>query len=67
MSSKKPSPLLNLEESYVASATDIEALRRKPSRARMSAAEYLEFLAQFEISSETLRARRGPRGEPFTL
>jgi len=65
MKSKEPSPALDLERGLPTGPKDVAALR-KPA-AVMSPAEYLEFLSQFTVSPAALRARPGPRGEPFTL
>jgi hypothetical protein len=49
-------------------AADVAALRRASQAAASSVRDYLEFLARFPpASTESLRARRGPRGEPFRL
>ncbi len=66
MSSQKPPALLDLERTLRVSQEDVEALRRARLAPPMSPEEYLKF-SSFEPSPEALRARRGPRGEPFRL
>jgi hypothetical protein len=64
MKSNAPAPDFELH----ATAEDIAALRRaRAAAARMTGEEYLRFLARFTWSPAALRARRGPRGEPFKL
>jgi hypothetical protein len=49
-------------------AADVVALRRASQAAAASVQDYLAFLARFPpASTESLRARRRPRGEPFRL
>lgn len=68
MSSKRPSEPLDLERGLPTTPADVEALRRARSLTRLSPEAYLRFLAQFPPPDEAaLRARRGPRGEPFKL
>jgi hypothetical protein len=52
-----------------ATPADVEALRRAVGLCRVSPEHYLQFLAQFSASAtyESLKARKGPRGEPFRL
>ena len=50
-----------------ATPADVEALRRALRHAPMSGEEYLRFLAQFTATYQQLKAKRGPRGEPFRL
>ena len=57
----------HLDLDLPATVEDVAALRRARASVRMSGEEYLRFLAQFSFSPAALRARRGPRGEPFRL
>jgi len=51
-----------------ATTADVAALRRASRAAEAREGNYLAFLARFPpASTETLRARQGPRGEPFRL
>lgn len=51
-----------------ATRADVAALRRAKSAAAGAAGDYLAFLARFPpASTASLRARKGPRGEPFRL
>ncbi|HET7291006.1 MAG TPA: hypothetical protein VFM88_01150 [Vicinamibacteria bacterium] len=59
---------LDLDRDLPTTAEDVEALHRLRRLPPMTADEYLRFLASFAPpSAEALRARPGPRGEPFTL
>ena len=59
---------LDLERDLPTSPGDSSAQRRLQARAEVSLAAYLEFLAQFPAPSrEQLRAKKGPRGTPFSL
>lgn len=49
-----------------ASQADRAALR-SDERRPMTPEEYERFLAQFPVTPEVLRQRKGPRGEPFRL
>ena len=51
----------------IATPEDIAALRRASRPVGLSGEAYLKFLAQFHATPEQLRARKGPRGEPFRL
>jgi hypothetical protein len=63
MRSKEP-----LELAIPATDEDIAALRRaRRESARIRPEDYLKFLSQFTASPAALRARKGPRGEPFKL
>jgi hypothetical protein len=65
MSSSDP---LDLERGLPVTAEDVEAQRRLQAPPFESVAEYLAFLASLpEPTYEELKARRGPRGEPFVL
>jgi len=49
-------------------AADVAALRRASRASAGGERDYLAFLARFPpATTESLRARRGPRGEPFRL
>ena len=49
-------------------AADSAALERASRAASGAVTDYLAFLARFPATSnEALRAREGPRGEPFRL
>jgi hypothetical protein len=49
-------------------AADVAALRRASQAAAAGERDYLAFLARFPTASTaSLRARQGPRGEPFRL
>lgn len=69
MSSSKPSEILDLARDLPTTAADVAALRQARRRSmRLSPAEYLSFLESLPSPTpEELRARRGPRGEPFEL
>lgn len=58
---------LDLEFGIETTPEDVEALRKhRPSP--MSFEAYFVFLRRFpDVSTEELRRRRGPRGEPFVL
>ena len=61
-------PAAGLELSLEVSAADASALRAASAPKRVAPADYARFLAQFSVSQESLRARRGPCGsERFTL
>lgn len=68
MSSSERWPLLDLGERLVTTPEDVEALRRARRSPPMSPEEFVEFLSAFVVSTEVLRARRGPQGpEAFRL
>lgn len=68
MSSNAPSPPLDLERGLATTSEDVAALRRARRLRPLTPAEYERFLAQFQASTEELRARPCPRGcEPFRL
>jgi hypothetical protein len=69
MTSSEDSPdFIDLERGLPVTPEDVDALRKLRGRATLTFAEYLAFLsAQPSPSFEQLKARRGPRGEPFTL
>jgi hypothetical protein len=52
-----------------ATPADVAALREAAKLRRVAPEDYLAFLAQFSasVSQAALRARKGPRGEPFRL
>ena len=52
---------------FAAAPADVEALRRARVQAPLSSEEYERFLAQFVVTVEELRKKRGPRGERFRL
>jgi hypothetical protein len=52
---------------FAATPAEVEALRRARVQAPLSSEEYERFLAQFVVTVEELRRKRGPRGEPFRL
>ena len=62
MSSRK-----RLDLEIPTTAADIAALRRARRNTRVRSEDYLAFLAQFTVSPDALRKRKGPRGEPFRL
>ena len=67
MSSNETSPAPLAELSLPATEEDVAALRRAAAATRIAPEDYLRFLSQFKFSQESLRARKGPRGEPFKL
>lgn len=67
MSSSKKYADLDLERGMGLRPEDIAAMAQSARPRALSPAEYLAFLQQFEVSSEELRRKPGPRGEPFTL
>lgn len=67
MSFSARSPPLDLEAGLRTTSADTAALRRSRSSGPVDPQDFLDFLAQFETHADLLRARRGPRGEPFTL
>lgn len=66
MRSSEQSTEADLDIDVPTSPEDIQALRRL-ARPSMSWEEYLRFLESFPVSYESLRNRKGPRGEPFSL
>ena len=67
MSSNDPSELLDLERGLPTTERDVDALRalRYP---KMSDAQYVRFLAALAAPDRgLLAAKRGPRGEAFSL
>lgn len=64
MSSNERWPLIDLPE---VTKEDAAALRLASRPVALSGEEYLKFLAQFRTTTEALRKRGGPRGEPFRL
>jgi hypothetical protein len=50
-----------------ATAEETAALRRAGRPLGLSGPDYLKFLSQFRPTTEALRRRKGPRGEPFRL
>lgn len=68
MRSDARSDRLDLARGLPTSHEDTLALRRVRSTRPPTPEEYLDFLAQLPVpTNDELRARRGPRGEPFTL
>ena len=69
MRSDAPSEPLDLERGLPTTPEDIAALRRLRRPPPLSTEDFLRFLAQLEPPTwETLRSRKGPRGqEPFRL
>jgi hypothetical protein len=69
MSSSEDSPdFIDLERGLPVTPEDVEALRRLRAGVPMTFSEYLAWLSsQPSPSFEQLKARRGPRGEPFVL
>jgi hypothetical protein len=64
MSSRKASQPIEIP----ATPADVAALRRASRAAAAGDEDYLAFLARFPPPSPAeLRARKGPRGEPFRL
>jgi hypothetical protein len=58
----------DLERDLPTSHEDVVALRRLRASAALSQAEYFRFLSRLPAPPlENLRARKGPRGEPFRL
>ncbi|HCF60688.1 MAG TPA: hypothetical protein DFS52_22145 [Myxococcales bacterium] len=66
MKSSERSTDLDLETGIPTTSEDVQALRRL-GRPTLSPEAYLRLLESFHVSYESLRNRRGPRGEPFTL
>ena len=67
MRSNDRSELLDLERGLPTTPRDVEVLRRL-RHMPMTDAEYVSFLASFgEPDRGLLAAKRGPRGEPFSL
>jgi hypothetical protein len=60
-------PDLDLESGLRTTAADSAAQRHRPEPFPTSFQPYFEFLAQFKTDPATLRAKKGPRGEPFKL
>jgi len=68
MNSEDSCERLDLESHHPTSPGDSAVQRRLRDQAEVSLAAYLEFLAQFPSpSSAQLRAKKGPRGTPFSL
>jgi len=68
MSSADRSEPLDLERGLPTSPEDVVALRRLREGAVVSQAEYFRFLSRLPPPRlADLRARKGPRGEPFRL
>jgi hypothetical protein len=64
MRSRRTSPTIEIRTT----PADVAALRRASEAAARGEADYLAFLARFPpATTEELRARKGPRGEPFRL
>jgi hypothetical protein len=60
--------LLDLERGLPTTSEDVAAQRRLRSEAKVATLEFLRFMAALEPPTYlALRARRGPRGEPFRL
>jgi hypothetical protein len=67
MSSNDPSEPLDLDRGLPTTERDVEALRALRS-SRMTDAQYVRFLATLTPPDRaSLAAKRGPRGEPFSL
>jgi hypothetical protein len=59
---------LDLDHGLPVTAEDVVAQRRLQAPPFTSAGEYLDFLDALPAPTyEELKARRGPRGEPFVL
>ena len=59
---------LDLERGLPTTEQDMIVLRRLKARPRVSTREYLRFLAWLAPrTTEALRSRPGPQGEPFRL
>ena len=68
MPSRPDLVLTHLERDLPTTPEDIAVLRRLRREVALSPAEYEAFLEAFpEPPAEAMRARRGPRGEPFEL
>jgi hypothetical protein len=68
MPSNEPSEPLDLEHGLPTTPEDVAALRRIRSLATVATSDFLRFMAALEPPAYlALRARRGPRGEPFRL
>lgn len=68
MRSNGPSDPLDLERGLPTTPDDVAALRRLRQPRAISTKELLRFLALLGPPSyEALKARSGPRGEPFRL
>jgi hypothetical protein len=62
------SDLSSLASDLPTTPADVEAQRRARDASRMSPGDIVAALEQLgTLSPERLRARPGPRGEPFTL
>lgn len=60
--------LTSLEQDLPTTAEDVAVLRRLRREVALTPEEYQEFLrAVPQPSPEAIRARKGPRGEPFEL
>ena len=59
---------LDLDHGLPTTDADVAILRRLRQPSTLATEDYLRFLALLvPPSTEALRARRGPRGEPFRL
>jgi hypothetical protein len=68
MSSNARSEPLDLERGLPTTPEDAAALRRLRLQAAIATPDFLRFMAALEPPTYlALRARRGPRGEPFRL
>ena len=68
MPSDARSEPLDLERGLPTTPEDVAALRRLRSHAVVATPDFLRFMAALEPPTYlALRARRGPRGEPFRL
>jgi hypothetical protein len=68
MPSNARSEPLDLARGLPTTPEDVAALRRLRSQTKVATADFLRFLAALEPPTYVaLRARRGPRGEPFRL
>lgn len=66
--SAEPSDLATLEEDLPTTAEDVSALRRARHASAMTPAEIARAVRRLgPLAPARLRARRGPRGEPFEL
>ena len=68
MPSDARSETLDLSRGLPTTPEDVAALRRLRRRAPISTQDFLRFLASLPAPTyAALRARKGPRGEPFRL
>ena len=68
MNSEDSCKRLDLESCHPTSPGDSASQKSLRAHAQASLAAYLEYLAQFPApSSAQLRAKKGPRGTPFSL